>query len=335
MKQESQKPSSPTSEQPEKKAMKEAAFALAGIGSLVACARVSNHWTERPSKNSLLSQCIVGGAANALTSAFLNPTDVIKTRMQTEIRERGTRSATYSSTLRSVRLIYAQSGLAGLWVPGLTATMVREMINCSARTGLYAPVRNFLGGLNADGELTAVSRVGSALITGALGSVLSNPSDVVKVRLLNVGDAYPSTHEAFPALLRAEGVTGLFRGVVPSTLRGASISVGALAAYDQAKQELKRGMGIPEGFVLHILASLVSGLAATTMAAPFDLVKTRVMNGHSAAPSLHHLRAAVRTEGPAALFRGWVPSYIRIGPHALIGLPVLEQLRNFVGVGYL
>jgi hypothetical protein len=68
------------------------------------------------------------------------------------------------------------------------------------------------------------------------------------------------------------------KGIIPSTLRGASIAVGELAAYDIAKTSIKsldvRGLS-EEGAALHIASSLVTGLAATTMAAPFDLIKTR------------------------------------------------------------
>ena len=37
-----------------------------------------------PSK-SLFSECVIGGAANAYTSALLNPMDVVKTRMQNQV----------------------------------------------------------------------------------------------------------------------------------------------------------------------------------------------------------------------------------------------------------
>jgi hypothetical protein len=46
------------------------------------------------------------------------------------------KDAIHGSMARSVQHIYAREGAFGLWAPGLTATMVREMANCSARTGL-------------------------------------------------------------------------------------------------------------------------------------------------------------------------------------------------------
>ena len=32
---------------------------------------------------------------------------------------------------------------------------------------------------------------------------------------------------------------------------------------------------------------------------------------------------------------GWVPSYLRLGPHFIISLPLFEQVRAALGLGYL
>ena len=38
----------------------------------------------------------------------------------------------------------------------------------------------------------------------------------------------------------------------------------------------------------------------------------------------------VRNEGVLALWKGWVPSYMRLGPHFLVSFPLLELLRTQV-----
>lgn len=40
----------------------------------------------------------------------------------------------------------------------------------------------------------------------------------------------------------------------------------------------------------------------------------------------------IKNEGPFVLFRGFLPSYLRLGPHALICFPVFEKLRLLVGL---
>jgi len=43
----------------------------------------------------------------------------------------------------------------------------------------------------------------------------------------------------------------------------------------------------------------------------------------------------IRKEGIRALFRGWLPAYLRLGPHALISFPIFEQIRKLFGLDYL
>jgi hypothetical protein len=304
-------------------------------------------------EGSLLRQWLAGGLANALTSELLNPLDVAKTRMQTG----------GSPSLRgNLVTMWASGGLRGLFWPGLTASMTREMLSSGPRAGFYTPARDFFrttlaprGSLPASTESRdAAAKVLAALTTGTLGSVIANPVDVVKIRLMRDPQRYPSLFSALLEIARAEGFTGLYRGLVPSTLRGACIAAGELATYDIVKSSLRRlaaaeaetlsgGGGGPsrgqeeEGVALHVAASLVTGAVASVVAAPFDLIKTRAMSGAapSQATSIAAVVRALAAEGgfPLSLFRGVLPAYLRLGPHALICFPLFEQLRVLLGLG--
>lgn len=60
------------------------------------------------------------------------------------------------------------------------------------------------------------------------------------------------------------------------------------------------------------------------------------MNTANANESLLGLgRRVVEEEGALILFRGWLPAYLRLGPHAIICFPVFEQLRRLFGLNYL
>jgi len=40
------------------------------------------------------------------------------------------------------------------------------------------------------------------------------------------------------------------------------------------------------------------------------------------------LATIIREEGPFALFKGWVPAFVRLGPHTIVTFMVLEQFKN-------
>mmetsp|Transcript_40031 Transcript_40031/g.87360 ORF Transcript_40031/g.87360 Transcript_40031/m.87360 type:complete len:318 (+) Transcript_40031:42-995(+) len=317
--------------------MHEAAAVAGAIAGLVVAASFRPPPREA-SPARITRDVLAGGAANAFTSAILNPMDVCKTRMQAEVRREGL-AATHTGIRGSFATLYRSEGLRGMWMPGLTATMIREMANTGARTGLYVAVRDVMkisGGADPDGDAGLLVKAAAASATGSLGALLSNPLDVVKVRLLADSTRYSSTLAAYPRLMIDEGLAGAFRGLAPNVLRGAFISVGEVACYDHSKHVLRDLLELQEGFFLHACASLVTGVCATTVAAPFDMIKTRTMNEHVAAgTSADVLLHTLAIEGPQALFRGWVPAYFRLGPHALICFTVLEQIRRFMGLDYI
>lgn len=95
--------------------------------------------------------------------------------------------------------------------------------------------------------------------SGSIGAMIANPIDVVKIRLMVNPTTYPSLFRGMNVIIQQEGVMGLYKGLIPSTLRGANIAVGELATYDASKSILKSRVGLQEGPVLHTITSLITG----------------------------------------------------------------------------
>ena len=90
-----------------------------------------------------------------------------------------------------------------------------------------------------------------------------------------------------------------------------------------------------EGFLLHMLASVVSGTVASILCAPMDLVKSRVM----ATPTLyrgpvHCFMVTLQGEGVAGLFKGTWANIVRMCPAVIVQLPIMEQMRQLAGLEY-
>ena len=113
------------------------------------------------------------------------------------------------------------------------------------------------------------------------------------------------------------------------------VNATELVAYDQAKQTLLGPtVGMQDSIGAHILAGLSAGLAATLLGSPVDVVKTRVMNakkGDGAAPFKGPLDCAawlLRTQGPTAFYKGFIPNFTRIGSWNIVTWVTLEQLKR-------
>ena len=271
-----------------------------------------------------------GGVSTAVVSAILNPTDVIKTRRQIV-------GFSGASPLDMARAVARADGLRGLWLPGLQATVLRELLYSGCTKGLYPYARDAVSG-GRDGA-TLVDRALAASLTGFGGSLCANAVDVVKIKQFERPAAYPrGVLAAMRTIAADEGlVRGLLvRGVSASAPRGAAIAIGEITTYDATKDALKgtfptRADG-SEPFALHVVTSVVTGVVATTVAAPFDTIKSRVMAGGSGVNAASALGALLRSEGAGALLSGWWPAYCRLAPHAILTFPLLEQMRRVAGL---
>lgn len=82
---------------------------------------------------------------------------------------------------------------------------------------------------------------------------------------------------------------------------------------------------------LHFISSLAAGAIATGLTQPLDVIKTRSMNAKPGEfKGLFDIVAHTAKLGPKGFFKGFVPAFVRLGPHTVLTFILLEQLRlNF------
>ncbi|VDL81382.1 unnamed protein product [Nippostrongylus brasiliensis] len=87
------------------------------------------------------------------------------------------------------------------------------------------------------------------------------------------------------------------------------------------------------GIFCHFLASMVSGLATTIASMPVDIAKTRIQSMKVIDGKPEYKNAldvwmkVIRNEGVFALWKGFTPYYMRLGPHTVITFIFLEQMN--------
>lgn len=177
--------------------------------------------------------------------------------------------------------------------------------------------------------------------------VVASPADLIKVRmqadgrLLSQGlqPRYRGVYEALKIILRTEGLGGLWQGVVPNVQRAFLVNMGELACYDHVKRIIIQNQVCDDNIYAHTLASIMSGLSATTLSCPADVVKTRMMNQSAGKESevmyrnsFDCLVKTARGEGVRALWKGFFPTWARLGPWQFVFWVSYEKLRHIAGL---
>jgi solute carrier family 25 oxoglutarate transporter 11 len=145
---------------------------------------------------------------------------------------------------------------------------------------------------------------------------------------------------AFSALVRIskeEGVTALWRGSQPTVARAMAMNVGMLATHSQAKEMLHGYFG--DGYITKFASSAIAGVTAACVTLPFDLIKTRIQQmqpdatGKLPYSGIFDCATKITThEGVFSLWKGLGTFCVRVAPHAVITLMVMDTLNENYGV---
>ena len=177
---------------------------------------------------------------------------------------------------------------------------------------------------------------------------MAHPADLIKVRmqadgrLLSQGlqPRYSGIFDAFRQIIQTEGFLGLWRGVLPSAQRAFLVNMGEFTCYDQAKHFIINNQVCGDNAFAHTLASVASGLSATALSCPADVIETRMMNqamgkGESTTVYRSSYDCLVKTmkfEGVLALWKGFFPTWARLGPWQFVFWVSYERFCQVSGL---
>lgn len=284
-------------------------------------------------KKGLAVKLGTAGTAACIADLLTFPFDTAKVRLQ--VQAAGPEA--YRGVAGTIAAVARREGVGALYnglVPGLQRQMVFSAIRIGAYDHAKLAYQDLMGASDGPGALGA--KVLAGLTTGSLAILVAQPTDVVKVRMQAAGSPpgpYPGVLSAYTTIARTEGVAGgLYRGLLPNMARNGIVNIGETVVYDAAKEWLVGGGHLEEGVRLHLAAAVLAGLTATLVASPVDVVKTRCMNSRRGAyrGAAHCALVTARTEGLAAFYKGFAPSFARLVSWNVVLWLSYEQLKKKV-----
>ena len=181
--------------------------------------------------------------------------------------------------------------------------------------------------------------VANLLFAGALTAVCTNPIWVIKTRMLSTSSshagAYTSILDGTRHIYRSEGLSGFYRGLVPSLF---GVSHGALQfmAYEQLKRYRLASIAGNTEHLSNIDYTVTSGLSkvfAGSVTYPYQVVRARLQTydaGENYKSARDVIQQVWKQEGPKGFYKGLGPNLLRVLPSTWVTFLVYENTKYYL-----
>lgn len=296
---------------------------------------------------------IYGGAASITAEFGTFPIDTTKTRLQIQGQKHDQQfnKLRYNGMCDAFMKIARQEGVKALY-SGIWPAVLRQATYGTIKFGTYYTLKKLTTEhgilIDGHGNERVWCNVVCAVTAGAISAAIATPTDVLKVRMQvhGQGTGHIGLFGCFRDIYRYEGVAGLYKGLGPTAQRAAIIAAVELPVYDFCKLHLMETFG--DHVANHFISSFIASLGSAVASTPIDVIRTRLMNQRGVAragPTSSNAAQSVstrlykgsidcgiqtvRNEGFSALYKGFVPAWLRMGPWNIIFFITYEQLKQF------
>ncbi|XP_071949382.1 kidney mitochondrial carrier protein 1-like [Antedon mediterranea] len=287
---------------------------------------------------------VFGGIGSVAAEFGTFPIDLTKTRLQVQGQksEANFRELKYRGMFHALVRISKEEGVKALY-SGIRPAVLRQASYGTIKIGCYHTFKRLLVERPEDESLAINVLCGIA--AGIISSSIANPTDVLKVRMQAQSQRFANATmvTSFVNIYQQEGTRGLWRGVGPTAQRAAVVAGVELPAYDWSKKLIINHTQLGDSISNHFIASLFAGFVGAIASNPIDVVKTRMMNQQNLRKSVQLKQGqkqqiykntidcfikTARYEGFLALYKGFIPTWVRLGPWNIIFFVTFEQLKK-------
>ncbi|XP_011792370.1 PREDICTED: brain mitochondrial carrier protein 1 [Colobus angolensis palliatus] len=264
---------------------------------------------------------VYGGLASIVAEFGTFPVDLTKTRLQVQGQSIDARfkEIKYRGMFHALFRICKEEGVLALY-SGIAPALLRQASYGTIKIGIYQSLKRLF--------VERLEGLGLLDVWGQLESL--------SIRMQAQGSLFQgSMIGSFIDIYQQEGTRGLWRGVVPTAQRAAIVVGVELPVYDITKKHLILSGMMGDTILTHFVSSFTCGLAGALASNPVDVVRTRMMNQRAIVGHVDLYKGTVdgilkmwKHEGFFALYKGFWPNWLRLGPWNIIFFITYEQLKR-------
>ncbi|KAL7622178.1 hypothetical protein AAE478_007681 [Parahypoxylon ruwenzoriense] len=275
----------------------------------------------------------VAGVSEILT---MYPLDVVKTRVQLQTGT-GAGADSYNGMLDCFQKIIRNEGFSRLY-RGITAPILMEAPKRATKFAANDEWGKFYRGIFGAEKMNQSLSILTGASAGATESFVVVPFELVKIRLQDKASAgkYNGMLDVVAKTVKNEGILAMYNGLESTMWRHVLWNAGYFGCIFQVRElipkaETKRGQIIND-----LISGSVGGTVGTIINTPMDVVKSRIQNSPKVPGQVPKYNWAwgacvtvMKEEGFGALYKGFLPKVLRLGPGGGILLVVYTGVMDF------
>ncbi|KHC54594.1 solute carrier family 25 (mitochondrial 2-oxodicarboxylate transporter), member 21 [Candida albicans P75010] len=278
---------------------------------------------SEPKPLPFIYQFVSGAIAGVSEILVMYPLDVVKTRQQLATTN------DYNGTINCLKKIVREEGFSRLY-KGISAPILMEAPKRATKFAANDEwgkfYRNYFGVTKMNQSLAILT----GATAGATESFVVVPFELIKIRLQDKTTKFNGMGEVVKDIVQKNGVLGLYKGLESTLWRHIWWNAGYFGCIHQVRSLMPKPKDSTQKTLIDLTCGTVGGTFGTILNTPFDVVKSRIQAGSTqyrwTYPSI--LKVA-REEGFSALYKGFIPKVLRLGPGGGILLVVFTACMNF------
>lgn len=283
---------------------------------------------------------LAGAIAGAVEASITYPFEFAKTRLQ--LIDRSSKASRNPLTL--IYNTAKTQGISSIYV-GCPAFIIGNTAKAGVRFLGFDAIKNLLRDKET-GELSGARGVIAGLGAGLLESVVAvTPFEAIKTALIDDKQSakpkYQNNGQSairnYARLIKDEGFLGLYRGVLPVSMRQAANQAVRLGCYNKIKTTIQDYTNSPKDKPLSsgltFLVGAFSGVVTVYSTMPIDTVKTRMqsLNASKYTSTLNCFATIFREEGLKTFWKGATPRLGRLILSGGIVFTIYEKTLTILG----
>ena len=284
-------------------------------------------------------QLVSGAAAGVSELLVMYPLDVVKTRMQLQVGSGTGSGVAYNGVIDCLGQIVKREGFSRLY-KGISSPMLMEAPKRATKFACNDSYQKMFKDLYGVDKLTQQISILSGSLAGVTEACVIVPFELVKIRLQDVNSKFNGPMEVVFKTIRETGILSLYNGLESTMWRNAFWNGGYFGVIFQNRALLPKAKTNTEKTTNDLIAGTIGGTVGTLLNTPFDVVKSRIQSGATTTladgtvvpkynwtwPSLFKIYSE---EGFTALYKGFIPKILRLGPGGGIMLVVFNGMMAF------